>query len=172
MWMGILPACKTVLHVCPLVPSEANLDLGLQMVVSHKSVLWINHRSSGLVMHPFWDKVSLCNSGWSGTHYVKQTGLKFRDLLSLPAEIKGMNHHTWPLFLCVSVLCLCVWKRTEEGTGWSGTRVAGGYEPSWVLETKLEGHLQKQQMLVATKPTFLHQYWLLFLLLTFFVLLH
>lgn len=114
MWMGILPACKTVLHVCPLVPSEANLDLGLQMVVSHKSVLWINHRSSGLVMHPFWDKVSLCNSGWSGTHYVKQTGLKFRDLLSLPAEIKGMNHHTWPLFRSVCQFYAYVYGRGQK----------------------------------------------------------
>lgn len=90
---------------------------------------------------------SLCETNWPS----------IQAFAVFAAEIKGMNHHTWPL-----VLCLCMWERTEEGTGSSGTKVTGGDEPSWVLETKLEGHLQGQQVPVATKPAFLHQYWVYF----------
>ena len=43
----------------------------------------------------FSDRVSLCNSpDYSGTHFVDQAGLKFRDLPVLTlAGLKSMCHH-------------------------------------------------------------------------------
>lgn len=60
----------------------------------------------------FGDRVSICSTGWTGTHYVALAGLKltmqtrlaqnsqsWACLCLLSAGMKGMCHHTWLFFI-------------------------------------------------------------------------
>ena len=43
-------------------------------------------------------RVSLCSSGYSGTHYIDQAGLELTSFCLPSAGIKGMCHYAWLVF--------------------------------------------------------------------------
>lgn len=52
----------------------------------------------------FWDGVSVCSSGWSGSYYVEQVSPQRYPLLPQSVVIRSVNHQTWCDFLLLGGL--------------------------------------------------------------------
>lgn len=89
-------------------------------------------RACCAMFHPhlflFWGRISLCNPGCPGTHYVDQTSLK-------PQEKKKKTQN------CL-YLCLCLW----------AVRIQGMSHHTWILNAFLEIK-NMQSLLIASKPS-------------------
>jgi hypothetical protein len=99
----------------------------------------------------FRDRVSLCISGCSGTHFVDQAGLKLRNLPASASQVLGLKasattaQHVHPLlmfylvlfyFMCMCVcvgvgMCMSKYRYPESRRGYQipGTGSTGGVEP-------------------------------------------